>query len=68
MSDDNAPESAPANDAAKPVLRGGLVVLLVAVLSLLWYLLADRHTPYTSQARVQGYVLYRVGGPPLAPP
>ena len=34
-------------------------MLLAIVLSLLWYLLADRYTPYTTQARVEGYV---VGG------
>lgn len=33
------------------------MVLLVILLSLVWYLLADRYTPYTSQARVQGYVV-----------
>ncbi|MEM6545664.1 MAG: HlyD family secretion protein, partial [Pseudomonadota bacterium] len=32
-----------------------LVVLIVA--SLAWYLTSDRFTPYTTQARVQGYVV-----------
>ncbi len=31
--------------------------MLVILLSLIWYLLADRFTPYTSQARVQGFVV-----------
>jgi len=39
------------------VRRGALLVGLVILLSLIWYLLADRFTPYTSQARVQGYVV-----------
>jgi multidrug resistance efflux pump len=43
--------------AAKAVNRGGLAVLLVVVLSLAWYMVADRFTPHTSQARVQGYVV-----------
>lgn len=37
--------------------RGSLVVLGLIVSSLVWYLLADRFTPYTTQARVQGYVV-----------
>jgi len=43
--------------APASVKKGGLLVVLVIVLSLAWYLLADRFTPYTSQARVQGYVV-----------
>lgn len=58
------PEPA-ANAGVKTARVGGLVVLLVIGLSLTWYLLADRHTPYTSQARVQGYIVGvapKVGG------
>jgi len=43
--------------AATSVRRGVVIVLLLIVLSLIWYLLADRFTPYTSQARIQGYVV-----------
>ena len=43
--------------AASATRKGGSVVLLVILVSLVWYLLADRYTPYTSQARVQGYVV-----------
>ena len=43
--------------AATSVKKGVLVVLLMILLSLVWYLLADRFTPYTSQARIQGYVV-----------
>ena len=32
-------------------------VLLLIVMSLAWYLLADRFTPYTQQARLQAYVV-----------
>ena len=37
--------------------RGASLVLLAIVLSMTWYLFADRYTPYTTQARVQGYVI-----------
>ena len=48
----------PAGDgAAEATRKGGIFVLLVILFSLIWYLLADRYTPYTSQARVQGYVI-----------
>jgi multidrug resistance efflux pump len=53
-SEENA---ATAIDAEQATRRGGLVILLVIVLSLAWYLLADRFTPYTAQARVDGYVI-----------
>ena len=43
--------------AAEATRKGGIFVLLVILLSLVWYLLADRYTPYTSQARVQGFVI-----------
>ena len=49
----------PADQAEAPaaVKRGGLAVGLVILLSLCWYLASDRYTPYTTQARVQGYVI-----------
>ena len=37
--------------------RGTLFIFLLILSSLAWYLLSDRFTPYTSQARVQGYVV-----------
>ena len=37
--------------------RGMRWVLVIILVSLLWYLLADRFTPYTQQARVQAYVV-----------
>lgn len=48
--------AAPAT-SGKAVSRGGAIVLAVIVITLVWHLLADRFTPYTSQARVQGYVV-----------
>ncbi len=57
--DTQTPQAAPAADenASAPVRKGALTIGLVILLSLTWYLLADRYTPYTSQARVQGYVI-----------
>jgi multidrug resistance efflux pump len=36
---------------------GAIIVLLLIVLSLVWYFVSDRLTPYTSQARVQAFVV-----------
>ncbi|WP_415756381.1 HlyD family secretion protein [Pseudomonas sp. LT1P18] len=49
-----AQASAPTADPAK---KGIKWVLLVILLSLTWYLLADRFTPYTQQARVGAFVI-----------
>jgi multidrug resistance efflux pump len=43
--------------AGRSVRKGALAVVLAILLSLTWYLLADRYTPYTTQARVEGYVI-----------
>ena len=61
MADDakEATTEAPAeqDDASAGVKRGGKLIGLLIIVSLVWYLAADRYTPYTSQARVQGYVI-----------
>ena len=44
----------PAPDPAKKAVNWVAVLIL---LSLVWYLLADRYTPYTQQARVQTFVV-----------
>lgn len=49
------------NEAGKAVRRGTQGLLLLIVLSLTWYLFADRYSPYSSQARVQAFVV------PVAP-
>lgn len=41
----------------KSVKKGGRIVAIVIVVSLLLYLFGDRYTPYTSQARVDGFVV-----------
>jgi multidrug resistance efflux pump len=49
-----APPPRPADD---PSGRAVKWVVALIVVSLIWYLLADRITPYTQQARVQAYVV-----------
>ena len=54
----DGPGAAEQPDAGKSTVRkGGLILAVVIILSLAWYLVADRYTPMTSQARVQGYVV-----------
>ena len=50
------PETPPAAPSA-PVDKGVRRVVWLIVISLVWYLLADRFTPYTQQARVQAFVV-----------
>ena len=50
-----APPSPP--PAAEPSGKGVKWVLVLIGISFLWYLLADRYTPYTQQARIQGFVI-----------
>ncbi len=55
IAEEKHPESTAVEEVA--VKTGALIAVGVIVLSLTWYLLADRFTPFTSQARVQGYVV-----------
>src|ERR1700759_5211255 len=61
MSDTPKPSAATPPDspapAADPSGKAVKWVVCVIVVSLIWYLLADRFTPYTQQARVQAYVV-----------
>jgi len=45
------------DSAKKSVSKGALGIFIIIALSLIWYLFADRYTPYTNQARIQGYVV-----------
>ena len=45
------------DESAAPVKRGGLIIFVIILTSLTWYMVSDRFAPYTSQARVQGYVV-----------
>ena len=51
-----APEQPPAKPG-KGTRAGAIVVVGLILGSLLWYFAADRLTPYTSQARVQAFVV-----------
>ena len=48
--------SAP-SEKGKATRRGAILVVGLIVASLAWYFVADRLTPYTSQARVQAFVV-----------
>lgn len=52
-----APASSNTPPAADPARKGIRWVLLLLAVSLAWYLLADRFTPYTQQARVGAFVV-----------
>jgi multidrug resistance efflux pump len=45
------------NTAKSSVKKGSAGVLVLILVSLAWYLASDRYTPYTQQARVQGFVV-----------
>jgi multidrug resistance efflux pump len=47
----------PTPTPADPSRRGVSIVAALIALTLLWYLLADRYTPYTQQARVQALIV-----------
>jgi len=61
MSETQEPRAAtspkPAAASADPSGKAVKWVVCLIVLSLVWYLLADRFTPYTHQARIQAYVV-----------
>jgi multidrug resistance efflux pump len=54
--EDDAPAPAQA-PPGKPTRAGSMIVLVLLVASLAWYFISDRLTPYTSQARVQAFVV-----------
>jgi len=51
------PAPAPAPAPGKGSRVGAIIVLVLIIASLAWYFVADRLTPYTSQARVQAFVV-----------
>jgi multidrug resistance efflux pump len=62
---DTAADKKPAQDASgrgmDPVRKWTLITGAIIVALLVWYLSADRYTPFTTQARVEAYVI------PIAP-
>ena len=61
MSEKNPKEKKPVKAKMDPVRKWTFILLAVALLLLTWYLVSDRHTPFTSQARVHALVV------PIAP-
>ncbi|MBV1915907.1 MAG: HlyD family secretion protein [Pseudomonadales bacterium] len=57
MSEENQADSNTEQTAEASVKKGTAGVLLVIAISMIWYLMSDRFTPYTQQARIQGYVV-----------
>jgi len=69
MTEEQTPDAPPAGDAAgpppaditatrrDPVRLVTLIVLALCVLVFIWYIRADRLTPYTSQARIQALIV-----------
>ena len=39
-----------------PVKKITIIVLIISLLFFIWYILSDRHTPYTDQANIQGLI------------
>jgi multidrug resistance efflux pump len=54
---ENGGDAPPQDDGSRSVRKGMIGVAIAIVLSLTWYLLADRFTPFTSQARIEGFVV-----------
>jgi multidrug resistance efflux pump len=51
------PQSPSPSKPGKGTRLGAIIVLILIVASLAWYFVSDRLTPYTSQARVQAFVV-----------
>ncbi len=50
----NKPTEKP--EEKSPIKKITLLILLITSLFFLWYVLSDRHTPYTDQARIKGLI------------
>ncbi len=57
MSEEATQPTDPPSETGKGARVGAIVVLVLIVASLAWYFVSDRLTPYTSQARVQAFVV-----------
>jgi multidrug resistance efflux pump len=58
---ENKTDAKPVKAKMDPVRKWTFILLGIALLLLTWYLVSDRHTPFTSQARVHALVV------PIAP-
>ncbi len=50
------PEPHPVKEEKSAIKKITILVFIGTTLFFIWYVLADRHTPYTDQARVQGLI------------
>ena len=58
VSDEKPSEASLAESTAKKSVKMGTIIILAMIIfSLFWYLVGDRYTPYTQQARIDGYVV-----------
>jgi len=57
MSEEAKQPAEPPPETGKGARIGAIVVLVLIIASLVWYFVSDRLTPYTSQARVQAFVV-----------
>ncbi len=53
---DSAKPGTQENQSSGSIKKVTYVVLLISVLFFIWYVAADRHTPYTDQGRIQGLI------------
>ena len=52
----NESEASEIQEKKSPIKLITRIVLLISVLFFVWYILSERHTPYTDQARIKGLV------------
>ena len=45
------------NEKKSPIKLLTRIVLIISLLFFIWYILSERHTPYTDQARIKGLVI-----------
>lgn len=57
MATDSATDESDAGATANPIRRFAIILLSILAFIFFWYLIADRKTPWTDQARVQAWVL-----------
>ena len=57
MSDDDTNDDKTAKAPMDPVRRWTLIILGVCAFLMVWYIVSDRITPYTTQARVHAFVV-----------
>lgn len=57
MAEEQASEETPGKAPMDPVRRWTLIILGMCAFLMVWYIISDRITPYTTQARVHAFVI-----------